>query len=228
MLLILRAHTRRRAFAFIVATLTLVVMWIATVADASAAPRVTMRVRAGPIPAWRPSGNIAGTAAELRVEFSVVGTEYAGGPAPITGIDLWLPLGIKLRYRELPGCPESGVTAVPPACPRGSHLGLPGTMEGLVSSGGSRATRTTELAPFVGLRGSVLFLASLHVGEGPADLRSERHRITAREGHGDLSSALPEAPVRGSCRRRERCQRRVMPASEAPFTGPQLCAAPRG
>jgi hypothetical protein len=71
---------------------------------ANAAPAVTLTVRAGPVQGFPKTGNRAGAAASLLVEVEVIGTEYAGGPAPLTRLGLELPPGMRWSTATLPRC----------------------------------------------------------------------------------------------------------------------------
>ena len=55
-------------------------------ATASAAPTITLKARAVPIPGFPGTGNILGAGADLKTEFTISGTEYGGFPAPLTGV----------------------------------------------------------------------------------------------------------------------------------------------
>ncbi len=64
-------------------------------AVAGAAPVVTLKVKAVPIPknpssnsgpTWPGTGNIFGAGSALETEFTISGTEYGGFPSPLVGV----------------------------------------------------------------------------------------------------------------------------------------------
>src|SRR5262249_31052498 len=65
--------------------------------SASAAPRVTFKAQAVPIPGFRHTGNIAGAGAAVKAEYTISGTEYGGFPPPLIGVTFYLPSGVKLH-----------------------------------------------------------------------------------------------------------------------------------
>ncbi|HTA37386.1 MAG TPA: hypothetical protein VK761_11790, partial [Solirubrobacteraceae bacterium] len=64
-------------------------------ASATAAPSVTFKARAVPIPGFRGTGNILGAGAALQVQYSIAGSEYGGFPAPLVGVNFYTPAGTK-------------------------------------------------------------------------------------------------------------------------------------
>lgn len=82
-------------------------------AVASAAPTVTLKAKAVPIPknlsrtngpTWPGTGNILGHGAAVEVEFHISGTEYFGFPAPVREITVYLPKGVKLNPSPFKTC----------------------------------------------------------------------------------------------------------------------------
>ena len=60
-------------------------------ASASAAPTITFKAKAVPIPGFPAPGNILGAGAAVQTEFTISGTEYGGFPPPLTGVTVYLP-----------------------------------------------------------------------------------------------------------------------------------------
>ena len=78
------------------AVLGLAVLGLA--ASASAAPTITFKAKAVPIPkagggTYPGTGNILGAGAALQTEFTISGTEYGGYPPPLIGVKVFGPAG---------------------------------------------------------------------------------------------------------------------------------------
>ncbi|HEX4114875.1 MAG TPA: hypothetical protein VHY18_03275 [Solirubrobacteraceae bacterium] len=54
----------------------------------AAAPTVTLKVKALPIPGFPGTGDSLGAGADVEVQVTISGSEYGGYPSPLTGIDL--------------------------------------------------------------------------------------------------------------------------------------------
>ena len=77
-------------------------------ASASAAPTITFKAVAVPIPADFPgTGNILGAGAALQAEFTISGTEYGGFPPPLIGVTVYGPAGVKLHPQGFATCAPS-------------------------------------------------------------------------------------------------------------------------
>ncbi len=101
-------------------------------AAASAAPTVTYKVTAIPIPGYPHTGNIAGAGAAALFEFTIKGTEYdEGHPAPLIGVNVTFPKGTALHPSGFKTCSKAsleklGEKAVGSAsCPKQSELTFP-------------------------------------------------------------------------------------------------------
>ena len=66
-------------------------------AAASAAPVVTFKAKAVPIPGFPHTGNILGAGAALQSQWTIKGTEYGGFPPPLIGVNVYLPAGTKIH-----------------------------------------------------------------------------------------------------------------------------------
>ena len=77
---------------------------LALTASASAAPTVKFKAKAVPIKGYPGTGNILGAGTALQAEYEISGTEYAGSPPPIIGINFYLAKGAKLHPAGFPTC----------------------------------------------------------------------------------------------------------------------------
>ncbi len=97
--------------------LVLVILALPTVA--SAAPKVSFKARAVPIPGFRGTGNILGAGAALQIEYTISGTEYGGFPPPLIGVNFFTPAGTKLHPQGFVSCsPTALKNTGPAACPK--------------------------------------------------------------------------------------------------------------
>jgi hypothetical protein len=130
---------------------------------ASAAPTVTLKAEAVPIPGFPHTGNILGAGTDIETDFTIQGTEYFGSPPPIIGVNFYLPKGSVLHTTGFPTCPEEVIEkAGPGACPKGSAAGPIGTVLGFVTFGGERVEEAAELFSFFKPGGGIEFFAFGH------------------------------------------------------------------
>jgi hypothetical protein len=66
---------------------------LALTSVASAAPVVTLKAKAVAIPGFPHTGNFLGAGAAAEATFHISGTEYAGFPPPLIGVNFFLPTG---------------------------------------------------------------------------------------------------------------------------------------
>jgi hypothetical protein len=99
---------------------------------ASAAPTVTFKVTAIPIPGFPHTGNILGAGTAGKFEFTIKGTEYdEGHPPPLIGVNVFFPKGTKLHPQGFATCSEASLAAKgeeaigTAACPKKSLLTFP-------------------------------------------------------------------------------------------------------
>jgi hypothetical protein len=138
---------------------------LALPASAMAAPTVTVRGEAVPIPGFPHTGDILGAGADVALEYSISGTEYFGSPPPIIGANFYGPKGAVVNTTGFPTCPEDVlVDDGPSACPKGSSAGH-GAASGYVTFGGERVEETIELFVFFKPGGGLDYLAD---GRTPA------------------------------------------------------------
>jgi hypothetical protein len=131
---------------------------------AAAAPTVTVKGEAVPIPGFAHTGNIFGAGAAVKAEISISGTEYGGFPPPLIGVNVFLPTGVKLHPQGFPTCPPKTIIeeAEPERCPKGSAAGPIGKVYGVVSFGETRVHETVELLSFFAPNGGFEFFARGH------------------------------------------------------------------
>jgi hypothetical protein len=137
---------------------------LALPAVAWAAPTVTVRGRAVPIPGFPHTGNYFGAGAAVRAEVAISGTEYGGFPPPLIGINVYLPAGVKLHSQGFPTCPVKAVMEErePRKCPPGSAAGPPGKVHGVVAFGATLVKEEGEILSFFAPGGGFEFLTLGH------------------------------------------------------------------
>jgi hypothetical protein len=137
---------------------------LAAPSAAVAAPTVTVKGRAIPIPGFPHTGNFFGAGAAVQAEVGISGSEYGGFPPPLIGVNVYLPTGVKLHPQGFATCPARTILeeAAPEKCPKGSAAGPIGRAYGVVSFGGTRVPETVELLSFFAPGGGFEFLARGH------------------------------------------------------------------
>lgn len=165
-----RASTRLALLGLAVATLGLP-------AAAGAAPNVTLRVKAVPIPvnpnassgaSYPGTGNILGAGAALETEYKISGTEYGGFPLPLIGVTFLTPAGTKLHPQGFTPCATSILESHEvQKCPKKSSAGPVGLASGVVAFGGTRVHETLTVQPFFAPGGNLSFFAE---GKSPASI----------------------------------------------------------
>jgi hypothetical protein len=117
--------------------------------SASAAPTITLKVKALPIPGFPGTGNILGASVMFQGEGTVTGTEYGGSPPPVTEIKVYAPAGVKLHPQGFATCSSAILESHEvQACPKKSIAGPKGFAVGVVSFGGTRVKETASVQPF--------------------------------------------------------------------------------
>jgi hypothetical protein len=116
---------------------------------ATATPTVTLKAKIVPIPGFPGTGNCLGCGASLEAEITIRGTEYAGGPPPITQIKGYYPKGTKISDKGFSLCSSEALERRGTAgCAKKSQAGPAGATEGFVSLGGERVPETVAVSPF--------------------------------------------------------------------------------
>ncbi len=116
---------------------------------ASAAPIVTFKAKAVPIPGFSHTGNILGAGAAEQSEWTIKGAEYGGFPPPLIGVNVYLPAGTKLHPQGFPICsPTVLKNTGPSACSKKSKFTIVGEANGVVSFGNERVEEKTSVQGF--------------------------------------------------------------------------------
>jgi hypothetical protein len=137
-------------------------------APASAAPTLTVKTRALPIPGFPHTGNILGAGALIEGEGTLSGTEYDGSPPPVTQIKLFAPAGAKLHPQGFPTCPPEALERIgAEACSKKSIAGPKTSAFGVVSFASERVGETVSIQPFFAPAGG---LEAFVVGATPVSL----------------------------------------------------------
>lgn len=157
------------------ALLGLAVAMLALPAVAGAAPTVTLKVKAVPIPknpsseggpTWPGTGNIFGAGAAVEAEFNISGTEYGGFSSPLTGVTFYSPPGVKLVTQGFTSCSSAILESHEiQKCSKKSFAGPKGYAKGVVSFGGTRVHETLTVQPIFESGGNLAFYAE---GREPA------------------------------------------------------------
>ncbi len=125
---------------------------------ASAAPTITLKAKAVPIPGFPHTGNILGAGAALQTELTISGTEYGGFPAPLVGVKFYGPASAKLHPQGFATCAPTTIEQRGPGpCPKKSHAGPKGSASGVVSFGTERVHETVSVQPFFAPGGGLEF-----------------------------------------------------------------------
>jgi hypothetical protein len=127
-------------------------------ATASAAPTITLKAKAVPIPGFPHTGNILGAGAALQAEYTISGTEYGGFAPPLIGVKFFGPASAKLHPQGFATCPPALIKEKGPApCPKKSVAGPQGSASGVVSFGTERVHETVSVQPFFAPGGNLEF-----------------------------------------------------------------------
>jgi len=162
---------------------------------ASAAPTVTFKGKAVPIPGFPHTGNILGAGAAVEAEFHITGTEYIGSPPPLIGVNVFLPKGTKLHTTGFPTCAKTVLEQVGPSgCKKSSAAGPVGRADGFVSFGGERVPEATELFSYYAPGGGLEFFADGHT---PVSLEvlSSGHYTQLNGGGGYGPELITQVPL---------------------------------
>lgn len=157
--------------------LGLVVTAMSVTAVAGAAPQVTLKVKAVPIPInpssskgpyYPGTGNIFGAGTDVEAEYKIIGTEYGGSASPLTQVTFYTPKGAKLRTAGFTSCSQSVLESHEVQnCPKKSVAGPKGEANGTVSFGATRVHEKLSVQPFFESGGKLAFYAE---GVTPASI----------------------------------------------------------
>jgi hypothetical protein len=160
---------------------------------ASATPTVTLKAKPLPIPGFPGTGNIPGAGVEVQTEVTINGTEYGGAASPLTQINVYSPIGIKVNSGAFPKCAPATLEADgPAACPKLSSAGPPGVAVGVVSFGGERVPESVSIQQFFSTNGGLIFYVE---GKTPASFQilEKSHWVPASPPFGE--ELIVEAPL---------------------------------
>ena len=135
-------------------------------AAASAAPTVTFKAVAVPIPGFPHTGNILGAGAAVKFEWTIKGTEYGGFPPPLIGVNTFFPAGTKINPAGFTACPPTTLKNIGgKGCPKSSKLTTAGEANGFVTFGTERVPEKVSVEGFFAPANQLQFLT---VGTTPA------------------------------------------------------------
>ena len=131
---------------------------------ASAAPAVVFKAKAVPIEGYKETGNLFGAGAAVEAEYKISGTEYGGFPAPLIGINFYLPTGTKLHPAGFKTCPVNTIAVEknPEGCPKASKAGPVGKVLGVVAFGSTRVPEEATVESFYAPGGGLSFFTFGH------------------------------------------------------------------
>lgn len=180
----------RRGFVAL-ASVVLAMLGVASVAVA--APSVTLKVKALPIPGFPGTGNVLGAGAEVEVQVTISGNEYGGYPSPLTGIDLYSPSGSRITPAGFVTCTDAVLENDGGAgCPKRSSAGPPGVGLGVVAFGGQPVPEKVSIESFFAPGGGLTFLVG---GRTPAyfQVLEKAHWVSASPPYGQ--EVIVEVPL---------------------------------
>jgi hypothetical protein len=147
---------------------------------ASAAPTVTFKAKAVPIPkpgggTYPHTGNILGAGTAFQAEYTISGSGYGatpqnptGGVPPISGVNFYSPAGAKVSASGFGTCSEAVLKNTGPSgCKRNSIASPKGSALGEVTFGSERVPEEASLQAFFGPGNSLLFYVQ---GSSPVSL----------------------------------------------------------
>ncbi len=125
---------------------------------ATATPTVSLAAKILPVPGFPHTGNILGAGADVEAEITINGSEYAGGPPPITQVKGYYPKGTKINTKGFTTCSGTSLEkSGTGGCSKKSQAGPAGATEGFVSLGGERVPETVQVTPFLATGGGLDF-----------------------------------------------------------------------
>jgi hypothetical protein len=146
----------------------------APMAAANAAPLLSVKAKIVPIPVnpnkpkktYPGTGNFLGHPAALETQMTIKGSEYFGGPSPITSVVAYLPNGTKLNPKAFSLCSNAILESHEvQKCPKRSIASPLGEVDGMVSFGSSRVFEKATVQAFFSAGNKLTFFAE---GRSPA------------------------------------------------------------
>ncbi len=129
------------------------------------APTLAVKAAAVPIPGFPGTGNFYGKGADVEATLEISGSGYGSTPQnpkgsvpPVSGVNVYLPKGVKLHQSGFGSCPEATLQNIGPSgCPKSSVASPVGSVLGEVTFGSERVPESATLQAFFAPGGSVLF-----------------------------------------------------------------------
>jgi hypothetical protein len=148
---------------------------------ASAVPTVKVKAKIVPIKGFPNTGNKLGAGAAVESQVTISGTEYGGFPAPLIGVNVFLPKGTVLHPAGFPTCPNHTLEPAgkgPKFCPKGSAAGPVGKVTGVVAFGTEIVPETATVESFYAPGGGLTFFT---FGHSPVllEIISKAHYVNA-------------------------------------------------
>jgi hypothetical protein len=157
----------RRARTICLALFGATVLAVPAQASAEEIPPPTLKVKAAavPIPGFPGTGNFYGKGADVEATLEITGSGYGATPQnpkgsvpPVSGVNVYLPKGVKLHPSGFGSCAEATLVNIGPSgCPKSSVASPLGSVLGEVTFGTERVPETATLQAFFGPGGSILF-----------------------------------------------------------------------
>jgi hypothetical protein len=239
-MLILSALTQRalrgtagRAITCALATLAAGACVLCAPPIAAATPTVSLSAKIVPIPGFAHTGDCLGCGADVEVELTFSGSEYAGGPPPITEVKGYFPKGTKINTNGFTTCNAGALESKGTAgCAKKSAAGPPGQGEGFVSLGGERVPETVQISPFIVAGGGLDFWFE---GDSPVKIEklAKGHWSYLASGpvievEVPLIETLPGAPDASATHLREKFGGAVKKGKKVLYYGTVPKSCPRG
>jgi hypothetical protein len=160
---------------------------------AAAAPAVTFKATAVPIPGFPGTGNILGAGAEVQTEATITGTEYGGFPSPLVLLTIDSPAGTKVDSGGFATCTQTVLEVDgPQGCPKKSSAGPLGEGLGIVSFGHEQVREKVSIQGFFAPGNALLFFVD---GTTPTSLEiiEKAHWVSGSPSFGP--QAVVELPL---------------------------------
>jgi hypothetical protein len=160
---------------------------------AAAAPVVTFKATAVPIPGFPGTGNILGAGADVEFQSTIAGTEYGGFPSPLVLLTIDSPAGTKVSSAGFATCAQTVLEADgPQGCPKQSSAGPVGEGLGIVSFGHEQVREKVSIQGFFAPGNALLFFVD---GTTPTSLEiiEKAHVVSGSPPFGP--TAIAELPL---------------------------------
>jgi hypothetical protein len=126
---------------------------------AAAAPTATLKVKPLSIPGFPGTGDFLGAGFDVETQVTISGTEYGGFPSPLTGINFYTPIGVKITPTGFATCSATLLEASgPEKCPKNSSAGPVGIGLGVVAFGNEEVREQVSIQSFFAESGLVFYV----------------------------------------------------------------------